>query len=273
MVRVGVVGCGTIGSELARALERDHAQRVRIVALCDQSRACAVTLQQHLRTHPPIVSLPTLIRRSQLVIEAASASVSARVARSALAAHRDVLIMSTGGLLADRSSWQRIARRSRGRLYVPSGALCGVDGIKAMAAGTIRRIRLTTSKPPKALASAPYVRAKHLRLDRLRRRTLIFEGTPRQVTTAFPHNTNVAATMLLACLSSGRTPKSVRVRVVADPALRTNRHELDLEGDAGRIRVRIDSRPSATNPKTSELAVRSAMATLRQLFEPVRIGT
>jgi len=111
-------------------------------------------------------------------------------------------------------------------------------------------------------------RRRGLRLHRLTRPTLLFEGSPRAVVSAFPQNTNVAAALTLASGDSART----RIRVVADPTIRMNIHELDIVGDSGRITCRIASRPSA-NPKTSELAVRSAVATVAQLLEPVWIGT
>jgi aspartate dehydrogenase len=173
--------------------------------------------------------------------------------------------MSVGGLLLDRR-WQRAASRSRARLYVPSGALAGLDAVKAMAVGRIRRMQLTTRKPPRALADAPYVHRTRLRLDRLRRPRRIFEGSARAAIRAFPQNTNIASTLTLA---GGR---QARVRVVADPTIRRNVHELKVEGDCGRITCAIESRPSA-NPKTSELAVRSAIATLGRIFDPVVIGT
>ena len=275
--RIGIVGCGAIGSALARAIEREDAKRARVVALVDADRKAALALQQRLPSQPPIVSLPELIRRSDLVIEAATVSVAAEVARRALAANRDVMVMSTGGLLRTRASWQRLAQRSRGHLYLPSGALCGLDGIKAMAVGTITRIRLTTRKAPRALAASPFVRARRLDVNRLRAPTVLFEGSPAQVIRAFPQNTNVAATMALAsgALAGGskRRRPAATVRVVADPSLRSNVHELEVEGDCGRLSVRVESRPSSVNPKTSELAIRSALATVKQLLTPVRIGT
>ena len=268
MVRVGLVGCGTIGSQLARAIQRDYRHVARIVALNDCNPRQAASLQRQLAGRPRICSLPVLIRNSHLVLEAASADVSADVVTRCLRAQRDVLVMSVGGLLGDRT-WQRLTRRSRGRVYIPSGALAGLDGVKAMAAGTIRRVCLTTRKPPRALSAAPYVQRRHLRLSRLRRPSVIFEGSPRDVVRAFPQNTNVAAVLALA---SGAAASRARIRVVADPAIRSNVHELDVEGDCGRVHCRIQSRPSA-NPKTSEIAVRSAIATLQRIFDPVSIGT
>ena len=230
MIRVGLIGCGAIGSSLAKAIDQNYAAVAKIVALADAQRQAAQTLQRQLASRPSIVSLPQLIRRSDLVIEAASASVVAQAVRLALSAGRDVLVMSTGGLLTHRSSWQRLAQRSRGRLVVPSGALAGIDGLKAMAVGTIQRIRLTTRKPPKALASAPFVQAKRLNLRRLRRPTTLLEGPPHQILKAFPQNTNVAATVALASelgifSSPAKRRVSTTVRVVADPTIRVNRHE------------------------------------------------
>src|SRR3989338_3680855 len=170
MVRVGLVGCGTIGSRAALALNRKYASIARITALCDTNPAHARRLQRRLTPRPAILPLVPLIRRSDLIIEAASAAAALPVATPAppprpairplvpltrrsdlimeaasaaaalpvatraLRANRNVLVMSVGGLLGDRT-WARIARRSRGRLLIPSGALAGLDGVKAMAVG------------------------------------------------------------------------------------------------------------------------------------------
>lgn len=278
MVRVGLVGCGTIGTQLALALQRDYSGVARITGLHDVDPTHARALQRRLTAPPPLVSLTTLIRTSQLVIEAASVDVASRVVRQALRANRSVFVMSVGGLLRD-STWQRLARRSAGKVYIPSGALAGLDGVKAMAMGKIRQVSLTTRKPPRALATAPYVRRRRLQLTRLTRPLLIFEGSPKRVVEGFPQNTNVAAALTLALRRSGAGPAEggslgprIRIRIIADPTIRANIHELDVTGDCGRLQCRVESRPSA-NPKTSELAVRSAVATLGRLFDSVLIGT
>lgn len=268
MVRVGLVGCGTIGSRLAVALQRHYPHDARIAALHDVDHARARALQRRLHPRPPIVSLSRLIRASRLVIEAASVEAAGEVVRRALAARRDVFVMSVGALLRDQG-WRRLARRAGRKVYIPSGALAGLDGVKAMATGRIRRLTLTTRKPPRALAEAPLVRRRGLILARLARPTVLFEGSPRAVVRAFPQNTNVAAALALA---AGRSGGRARIRVVADPSLRRNVHELEVESAGGRMTCRIESRPSA-NPKTSELAVHSAIAALGRVFDTVLIGT
>ncbi len=268
MVQVGLVGCGTIGSRLALAIVRHYPKEARVVALHDQNASAAEKLRKRLPQHPPILSLRQLIQRSDLIIEAASAELSGSLAGQTLSAGKSVLVMSVGGLLMD-SSWRRLAKRSKGHVYVPSGALSGLDGVRAMARAGIRRVMLTTKKPPQAFMSAPYVRQKRLRLAGLKRPKVIFQGSAQAVVRAFPQNTNVAAALTLA---SGLPAAKVQVRVVADPRLTRNTHEYTVEGKIGRLQSVIESVPSA-NPKTSELAIRSAQACLARLFETVTIGS
>jgi len=267
MVHVGLVGCGAIGSQLALAIDRTYRGTARLVALHDVDDANACRLQRRLTSSPLVCSLPVLIRRSHVVVEAASVEAARRAVPAALRAGRSVLVMSVGALLED-VQWRRLAQRRGGKVFIPSGALAGIDALKAMAVGTVRRVRLTTRKPPKALQAAPYVQRK--RLDLLRRRSpqVIFEGSARDAVRAFPQNANVAATLVLASRSS-----RVRMRMVSDPTIRSNIHDLEVVGDCGRLRCRIESRPSRANPKTSELAVRSAVAALESVLGSVALGS
>ncbi len=285
MIRVGLIGCGAIGTALAESIDRQSKPIARIVALVDREPSQALALQQRLSSsRPACVSLPDAVRRADVLVEAASVAIAADVARRSLRAHRPVLIMSTGGLLLNLASWLQVARRSRGRVVVPSGGLCGLDGVKAMAVGTVTRMQLTTRKPPHSLAGTPGAKASGIALDRLHRPRVLFDGTPQDAITAFPQNTNVAATMAMAYLiptAPGQPARglgqvasgTIRVRVVADPTITLNIHELEVEGDCGRLFCRMESRQSPRNPKTSEIAIRSAIVALNQLFTSVRIGT
>lgn len=79
---------------------------------------------------------------------------------------------------------------------------------------------------------------------------------------------NVAATLCLAAREG-----EVSVRIIADPNIQVNRHEITVEGDFGQMTIRVDNVPSPSNPKTSYLAALSAIATLRSIVEPMKIGT
>lgn len=254
------MGCGTIGRALAQAIVRRWPRQAALVALHDADPAQAARLRRLLKRRLPIVPLRALVRRSQLVIEAASASVSGQVVAEAIRAKRDCLVMSVGGLLKAPELFRR-ARGAGCRIYLPSGALAGLDAVRAARLGTIERVTLTTRKPPRALEGAPAVIRRRMALDRMTRETIIFEGGVAEAVAGFPQNINVAAALALAC---GR-PERVRVRILATPGSTKNVHEVELVGSCGRIWTRTENRPSAANPKTSELAILSAIATLESI--------
>ena len=268
MRRVGLIGCGTIGSALAVSLKQSFAHTARLTALHDADAEAAAELKRRLRISVPVVSLAELIRKSDLILEAASSALVPELVERCLRANRDILVLSVGGLLL-KDAWRKKIRRSKSRIFIPSGALAGLDGIKAMAIGRLSQATLTSRKPPKAFQSVPYMQQRGFGLDQLTHPLIVFEGSPKEVVKLFPQNTNVAAALALAC---GLPNDQIKVRVVADPTLKHNRHELDVEGDCGRIRCEIESKPSQ-NPKTSELAVRSAIATLHRIFDNVQVGT
>lgn len=254
---------------MARALGRPPlARHYRLVGLCDQNRAAADALARRLPSHPPVFSLAMLIRRSDLVLEAASAAAAPAIITRALAARRRVLAMSAGGVLRLAHRLETLTRRG-GELLIPSGAIAGLDGLKAARTGGLQRVTLTTRKPPQTLAGAPGARRHRARLARLTRPLTLFRGTAARAVTAFPQNINVAATLALAGLGAART----QIRIIADPTITRNIHEIEAVGRFGRLTVRTENRPSPQNPKTSELAIESALAALGQLPQRWRIGT
>ena len=95
---------------------------------------------------------------------------------------------------------------------------------------------------------------------------IIFDGSLKEAIDGFPKNINVAATLFLASKF-----KDIRVKIVADPNAKTNIHGISCEGDFGKISIKTDNLPSS-NPKTSYLAVLSAMQELRNIENNVRIG-
>lgn len=182
----------------------------------------------------------------------------------------DVMVLSAGALLDEHLlETLRATASARGRrIYVPSGAIAGIDGVRAAALGGLRTIRLRTTKPPKGLAGAPYVVANGIDLDAMTVPATIFDGSVGDAVRGFPTNVNVAAVLALAAGSSAE----LAVSVVADPHATTNVHELEVSGGFGTFTVRLDNLPSPDNPKTSALAPLSALAMLRRLSDPVWIG-
>lgn len=267
MLNVGVLGAGTIGGILAAALDEGRLN-ANLVALCDQERHKAEALSARLSSKRPVVALDELLDRCELVVEAASQAALAGLVPQALSRGRDLLIMSVGGLLG-HEDWFRLAEEKGCRIYVPSGAIAGLDGIKSAAMGRIDSAMLTSRKPVAALAGTKYVLERNLQLAELAEETLIFEGSAEEAARAFPSTANVAASLRLAVSASA----AVRVRVVAVPGGQKNVHEIRVEGEFGRMNVTVENVPSKTNPRTSQLAAFSALATLAGVTTRVRVGT
>ncbi len=267
-IKIGIIGCGTIGSALARVLCRELRASADLRSICDRQPERAERLKRRLGSSVQVTSIEKLIERSDLVIEAASASIAADVASQALARDKKVLVMSVGGLLRD-TAWLGAARKSRGRLWIPSGALAGMDGLLAAREGRIRKVKLVTRKPPQALESAPFFKKKKFPEIARRRAVCIFRGSARQAVTGFPQNINVAAVLSLAGIGGKKT----RVEIWSSPKQHSNQHEVTIEGDFGKITTVTRNLPSPQNPKTSYLAILSAVATLKMIFSKVKLGT
>lgn len=267
-IKVGIIGCGTIGSALAKILFREFRAKAILACLCDRQKEKAERLACALPGKIRVVSLDRLIRGCELVIESASASVSGQVARKSLAQNKNVLIMSVGGLLSD-GSFARFLKRSRGKLWIPSGALAGVDALLASREAKVRRVTLITTKPAGALSQAPYFRSRKFPVLRGSGAQCVFKGSAREAVRAFPQNINVAAVLSLGGIGASRT----RVEIWASRTARTNRHEVVIEGDFGKMRALTENVPSPGNLKTSYLAILSAVATLRRIFSPLQLGT
>ncbi len=268
-IKIGLVGCGAIGAEIAKAVDSGVLD-ANLVAVCDHNPETAAALINSLQHKPTRVKLEELVSLSDVVVEAASQKAVPAIARATLVAGKKLMIMSVGAL-ADSEFFAEVkalAKEHGSRVYLPSGAISGLDGIKSARIGNIRSVTLTTTKNPVGLQGAPYIRENKIDLEALNGPTLIFEGSALDAVKAFPANVNVAATLFLA---SGEG--EVHVKVVADPGIHVNRHEIVVEGDFGRIATLVENVPSPRNPKTSYLAALSAIATLRAIVEPVKIGT
>ena len=211
MLKIGILGVGAIGRVIATAIDQGQLD-AELVAVADQDRARAEALSTELFGHPPVVSIDEMIERCELAVEAASQAALPEFVPKALARGRDMLIMSVGGLLG-REEWFRQAGEKNCRIYVPSGAIAGLDGIKSASIGRIELAQLTSRKPIAALQGSKYVVERGLQLEGFKEEAVIFEGTAEEAARAFPATSNVAASLRLAV--DPAVP--VRVRVVAVP--------------------------------------------------------
>ena len=269
---IGLLGCGAIGTEIAGALNAGDVGNARLVAVFDQIPEAVATLagqvpetvSGHSDFHK-FLATPGL----ELVLECASPAAVRAHAEEVLASDKDLMVLSSGAL-TDTSLFQRLCSlaEQRGiRLIIPSGALGGIDALKATR-GHLEEVTLTTTKPPNGLKGAPGFR--DWESVEITEPQVIFEGPALDAIKLFPANVNVGATLSLVSLG----PEKTIVKVVADPHSPGNVHEIYARGDFGVMRFTLQNRPHDRNPRTSYLAMLSAIETLRAACTPgPSIGT
>ncbi len=154
-------------------------------------------------------------------------------------------------------------------IYLPSGAIAGLDGIKSIK-GELESLSITTTKHPRSLKGAKFFENSDINLDAITSPTSIFEGTAKEAVSLFPANINVAALLSLSGIGSEKTS----VKIVADPNTDKNTHHIEASGKFGKMTFTIENFPDANNPKTSRLAILSAIETLRKYCsDEIQIGT
>jgi aspartate dehydrogenase len=265
VIAVGVIGHGAIGSVVAGALAAGQVPGCRLASVLRRSRAHAPA------PDPPVPhqvdSIDDLVAASELVVEAAGAPALAEHGPAVVEAGRDLLVASVGALVDDGLR-ERLSGGTHGRLLLSSGAIGGLDLLRAATLlGPVHSVRLTTVKQPRVLVR-PWMP------DDLRHRLAaddepvpVFSGPARMAVTLFPESANVAATLALATVGFDAT----HVELVADPAATRVRHNIEVEADAGRYELTVENTPSA-NPRTSAVAAYALVRALRDLSSNVVVG-
>ncbi|OYT58048.1 aspartate dehydrogenase [Euryarchaeota archaeon ex4484_162] len=254
-MNLGIIGCGAIGSDVAKAADR--MREIKKIYLYDRDKKAADTLCRLLRK-AEVRKVEDFIEDVDVVFEAASQQAVVEYGLKVLRAGKDLIIMSIGSLFDDqlRKKLENTARRKRCRIYLPSGAVCGIDGILAASIEKIDSVTLVTTKPPSSLGR------------RLNKRTVVFDGNAREAVKKFPRNINVAACLSLAGIGFDRT----RVKIVADPVVNRISHKILAHGRFGRLRAEMENLPNPNNPQSSYMASLSAIAILKRIVDPIQIG-
>jgi aspartate dehydrogenase len=275
---ISIIGCGAIGSELALTVDRMMMENVTISSLLDIKLENAENLKSKLTNNNPLIFNnfteyinSDSIKDADLVVETASQNALIDYLNSIILLKKDVLVMSVGGF-ANPDFFSQVLKnveKNDINLYLPSGAIAGIDAIKSVR-NSISYVTLTTTKNPNSLKDSPFFKKTNLTIESIKKRTLIFEGSAIEAVQNFPANVNVAALLGLAGIGIEKT----KVNVIADPSLRINKHEIKVIGKFGELIVRVKNIPSPTNPKTSYLAILSVIESLRSITtKGIKYGT
>lgn len=267
-MKLGIIGCGAIGSTLAKAAE--EMEEVMEIYLFDKSHTCSRAMAARLSKVKPALTIEELIDNSDMIIEAASQEAVRLFASEVLGSGRDMMIMSVGAFVDDdfRQDLEITAKNNGSRIYLPTGAVCGIDGVTSAVASELEEVQLCSRKPPSAFESVPYLKEKHIELNTIDSPTVLFDGNAREAVKLFPKNINVAATVSLAGIGFERT----KVKIIADPNISENRHMIVAKGKFGTLKAEVSNLPSEKNPKTSQLAALSAISALKRIVSGWWVG-
>ena len=263
---VAIAGLGAIGLPLARALDAG-VPGLRLIAVAARDHATARDRVAAFNTPPAIVPLAALVQ-ADIVVEAAPAAIFDDIAIPAIAAGR-ILVAASAAALLDRMDLIRRAEDAGARIIVPTGALLGLDAVRAAAEGQVNSVTIETRKPPAGLEGAPYLVERQISLVMLTEPRKIFEGNAREAAQGFPANVNVAAALALA----GIGPEQTRVEIWADPTVTRNTHTIRVDAEAARFTMTIEGVPSPGNPRTGMLTPLSVLACLRGLVSTLKVGS
>ncbi len=263
---VGIVGCGTIGLALAEVLFKELQHVVGLVYVCDHHPEKAITLAKKFKK-ARIVNLPYLIKKSDIVLETGSVQAAQAILALPLRSAQDVLIMSVGGLLKFNDPL-RLLHQKKAHFWIPSGAISGLDALWSSKQAGLESVKLITRKPPQGLDQADYFKTHPFPKLIGTSEVCVFRGNARQAVINFPQNINVAAVLSIAGLGAEKT----LVEIWTSNKYKANQHEITIKSRAGEIISVTKNVPSKQNPKTSALAVYSAIACLKNIFSRIRIG-
>jgi aspartate dehydrogenase len=267
ILTVGLAGLGAVGLEVARRLETGI-PGLALAAVSARDHAKARRNLPDAGTRIPLVAPEALAESCDVVVEGLPPKMFRALAQSVIARGRIFMPLSVGQLL---ENWDLVdlAKASGARILVPTGALIGLDAVRAAAEGEIRSVTMITRKPPGGLEGAPYLVEHNISLTGLTAPKKVFDGTAREGARGFPANVNVAAALSLA----GIGPDKTRLEIWADPALARNTHRIEVDADSARFSMTIENVPSAENPRTGKITALSAVAALRGLVAELKVGT
>lgn len=253
-MKLGLIGCGAIGTDVAKAA--DTFKEIEKIYLFDKNPKASEKLI-HILKKAEIQPVDQFLSKVDVVFEAASQQAVNQYAVKVLEAGKDMVIMSIGSLFDDKlkKKLETTAQKHHCKIYLPSGAVCGIDGILAASMEKLDSVTLVTTKPPASLGKT------------VDERTIVFRGTAREAVKEFPKNINVAACLSLAGIGFDET----KVEIVADPVETRISHKILAHGRFGRLRAEVENMPNPDNPQSSYLASLSAISILRRIIDPIQI--
>lgn len=247
-MRITIIGCGSIGSRLAKAA--DEMEEVKRIYLVDLRKEKAEEVAEGLKKGIVVDSVDEELYHTDMVVEATNQEASKKIAPRVVNRGVDIMLMSVGALVDDdyRNALMQAASEHESKIYIPAGALCGVDGLRSASNDRLDSVELISTMRP-------------IDGSRIHGKTTVYSGPARDVIGRYPRSTNVAATVSLLGLGFDKT----KVTIIMDPEAKINIHEIHYSGAFGKACAKTENNPELENPTTSHLGALSAVATLKRV--------
>ena len=266
-MNVGIVGFGSIGSEVAKALV-NGVEDFSLYGITSRSKSKAKERIAKLDKNIKIYDLETLVDNCEIIIDCAPKEAFRDIATKCINKERKLITVSGSGIL-DNLDLEELANTKNSQIILATGAILGLDALRAASESNINSVTMTTRKPPNALSNAPFVINNNIELNNLLEQKLIFKGSATDGAKAFPANVNVAAAVGLAGIGANKT----KLEIWADPKLKRNTHKVEVDSDSAIFEMSIQNVQTPENPGTGKITGLSVIACLRGLKSSFKIGT
>ena len=257
-LQIAVIGRGAIAQHVYEAVQYDN--QIHVAAFILRVSGDLQRPQFADKNCVAVASVDELPAGIDVVVDCGGHSGLMAQGQAALVAGIDVVTISSGAF-ADEGVAVMLADaavKGKARLKILSGAIGGVDVLAAGNTGELTSVMYVGRKPPMGWIGSPA--EEKCDLGNLKEPFMHFQGTAREAAILYPKNANVAATVALAGVGFDQT----EVKLIADPLVTRNIHEILAEGSFGSLQVKIEGNPLAGNPKSSALAAMSIVSELRQ---------
>jgi aspartate dehydrogenase len=262
---VAFIGWGAIARRAAGLLAGRN-DRIEIVGVATRSRVRSGSEKPDDAT---FLDSPEALRNlaPDIVVEAASREAVGQWGTASLQCAKAFVVCSTSAFAEDTCLSRLVdeAERSGSQIMLPPGALGGIDALAAAGRLMLEHVSHRIIKPPAHWRGTPAEQI--IDLSATTKADEFFVGTAREAARRFSANANSAVISALAGLGLDRT----EVRLVADPSVRQNCHEIRVRGEFGSLTVRVENRPLPDNPKSSELTALSLVRLIEGLHRPLAV--
>ena len=257
-MKVGLIGAGAIGTYLLEELNRKKDKNIRVTSILVRN----FEKYQHLEKQYDIRLYTSLDEFLDSDIDIAVEAANVQTVREMLpkiVRQKDAVIISIGALAEEKflNEIKEIIEVNGHKLYLPSGAIGGLDLIENVAAvGIIHSVSLVTSKPAHTLTNKSIDEAE-----------VVYKGDAAEAIKQYPKNINVSIALALAGIGF----KQTGVTLIADPNIDENIHSIEVSGEFGTASFTIRNKPLPSNKKTSYLAAVSVIGTLKKITRSIHI--